>query len=262
LVRSIEVLGESLIEMRHAPDARLLLEVSLVKLTNQTLGGDIAAIIGRLERLEAGVVRNTDATCPVAKPAPVNPATGRVQVGGKARMPQANTPTPAPAAPAEPFEPSALAQAERSGSVPPIARRPPPRGVGPVDDPLELASLDPDDLAAWVRPGDPEPTMAEVIDALRHAGIHDGIAAFNPPGTRPALEGIVVPEDFVLPPGYVRHHQVTDEGELIEPILMFSPDHEFVDARGRPIVLPEDGVVPPELAPPGLPIRRVRIPSP
>jgi len=168
----------------------------------------------------------------------------------------------APAAPAEPFEPSALAQAERSGSVPPIARRPPPRGVGPVDDPLELASLDPDDLAAWVRPGDPEPTMAEVIDALRHAGIHDGIAAFNPPGTRPALEGIVVPEDFVLPPGYVRHHQVTDEGELIEPILMFSPDHEFVDARGRPIVLPEDGVVPPELAPPGLPIRRVRIPSP
>ncbi|MFY9482066.1 MAG: DNA polymerase III subunit gamma/tau, partial [Ilumatobacteraceae bacterium] len=61
LVRSIEVLGESLIEMRHAPDARLLLEVSLVKLTNQTLGGDIAAIIGRLERLEAGVVRNTDA---------------------------------------------------------------------------------------------------------------------------------------------------------------------------------------------------------
>jgi len=94
LVRSIEVLGESLIEMRHAPDARLLLEVSLVKLTNQTLGGDIAAIIGRLERLEAGVVRTADATGPVAKPVPVNPATGKVQVGGKARMPQANTPAP------------------------------------------------------------------------------------------------------------------------------------------------------------------------
>jgi DNA polymerase-3 subunit gamma/tau len=109
LVRGIEVLGESLIEMRHAPDARLLLEVSLVKLTNQTLGGDIAAIIGRLERLEAGVVRNTDATGPVAKPAPVNPATGRVQVGGKARMPQTSTPAPAtqpkPAAPTPPPAP-------------------------------------------------------------------------------------------------------------------------------------------------------------
>ena len=96
LVRSIEVLGESLIEMRHAPDARLLLEVSLVKLTNRTLGGDIAAIIGRLERLEAGVVRTADVTSPVAKPVPVNPATGKVQVGGKARMPQTSTPAPAP----------------------------------------------------------------------------------------------------------------------------------------------------------------------
>ena len=108
LVRSIEVLGESLIEMRHAPDARLLLEVSLVKLTNQTLGGDIAAIIGRLERLEAGVVRNTDATGPVAKPAPVNPATGKVQVGGKSRMPQTSTPAPAtPPKPAAPTPPPA-----------------------------------------------------------------------------------------------------------------------------------------------------------
>jgi DNA polymerase-3 subunit gamma/tau len=125
LVRSIEVLGESLIEMRHAPDARLLLEVSLVKLTNQTLGGDIAAIIGRLERLEAGVVRSADATGPVAKPVPTNPATGKVQVGGKARMPQANTPaqaaqpkvaaptptpTPAPAQPTKPSEPASDSQ--------------------------------------------------------------------------------------------------------------------------------------------------------
>ena len=120
LVRSIEVLGESLIEMRHAPDARLLLEVSLVKLTNQTLGGDIAAIIGRLERLEAGVVRTSDATGPVSKPVPVNPATGKVHVGGKARMPQANTPAPVvqptvavsppPAQPMKPLEPASDSQ--------------------------------------------------------------------------------------------------------------------------------------------------------
>ena len=120
LVRSIEVLGELLIEMRHAPDARLLLEVSLVKLTNQTLGGDIAAIIGRLERLEAGVVRTSDATGQVTKPVPVNPATGKVQVGGKARPPQANTPAPVvqptvavsppPAQPMKPLEPASDSQ--------------------------------------------------------------------------------------------------------------------------------------------------------
>ncbi|MCG6118700.1 MAG: hypothetical protein MEQ07_11000 [Aquimonas sp.] len=160
------------------------------------------------------------------------------------------------------LSPDAAGGTEPRGVVPPIARLPQPRRVAQSEEPPELTSLDPDDLAAWVGPGDPEPTMAEVIDALRQAGIHDGIAAFNPPGTRPALEGIVVPDDFELPPGYVRHHQVTDEGEVIEPILMFSPDFEFVDASGRPIVVPEDGVVPPELAPPGMPIRRVRIPSP
>ena len=117
LVRSIEVLGEALIEMRHAPDARLLLEVSLVKMTNQTLGGDIAAIIGRLERLEAGVVRNADATGSVAKPVPTNPATGKVQVGGKARTPQVpapsqqkETPAPAPVQAKKPSEPASDSQ--------------------------------------------------------------------------------------------------------------------------------------------------------
>jgi DNA polymerase-3 subunit gamma/tau len=51
IVRAIEVLGEALIEMRHAPDARLLLEVSLVKLTSQVAGNDVAALTARIERL-------------------------------------------------------------------------------------------------------------------------------------------------------------------------------------------------------------------
>ena len=132
----------------------------------------------------------------------------------------------------------------------------------PVEEPYELRSLDPNDVAAHMRPGDPEPTAAELIDALRHAGIHSGIAAFNPPGTSPPLQGLAVPDDFELPEGYVRHHQVTDAGEPIEPILMFSPDFDLYDADGRPIAIPDDRVVPPELAPPGLPIRQVEIPSP
>ena len=104
--------------------------------------------------------------------------------------------------------------------------------------------------------------MAEVIEALHDAGIHDGVGAFNPPGTSPPLQGLVVPEDFELPEGYVRHHQVTDEGEPIEPILMFSPDFEFYDESGSRIELPPDRVVPPELAPPGMPLVQVQIPEP
>jgi DNA polymerase-3 subunit gamma/tau len=101
-VRAIETLGEMLIEMRHAPDARLLLEVALVTLTRQQAGDDVSGLVARIERLEAGVVK--EPTAPVVRPAPVNPTTGRAQLGGKA-APKA-APRPAAKAPAEPLSDS------------------------------------------------------------------------------------------------------------------------------------------------------------
>jgi hypothetical protein len=131
-----------------------------------------------------------------------------------------------------------------------------------ASNPADLRSGDTNDIATYISPDDPEPTMAEVIQALRDSGDHGGIAAFNPPGTSPPLQGLAVPEDFVLPPGYVRHHQVTDDGQPIEAILMYAPDFVLRDADGDPIPIPEDRVVPPEMAPPGLPIRPITIPPP
>ncbi len=128
--------------------------------------------------------------------------------------------------------------------------------------PDDARSGDLNDIANYVSPGDPEPTAAELIQALRDSGERGGIAAFNPPGTSPPLIGIAVPEDFSLPPGYVRHHQVTDDGQPIEAILMFAPDFVLRDAAGRVIPIPEDRVVPPELVPPGLALRRIEIPPP
>lgn len=119
----------------------------------------------------------------------------------------------------------------------------------------------PDDLARYVPAGE-VPTMNEVIEHLHAAGIRTGLGAFNPPGTSPPLIGLAVPEDFPLPEGYVRHYQATDDGQRIEPILMFSPDFQFFDADGRPIPIPENRVVPPELAPPGLTIRPIVLPPP
>jgi len=117
------------------------------------------------------------------------------------------------------------------------------------------------DLSSYVNRGE-KPTMNEVIERLHQAGVHTGLGAFSPPGTRPPRVGLAVPEDFVLPQGYVRHYQATDDGQRIEPILMFSPDHQILDAANRPIEVPKDGIVPPELAPPGFPIRRIVIPAP
>lgn len=117
------------------------------------------------------------------------------------------------------------------------------------------------DLSSYVARGE-KPKMSEVINRLHQAGVYTGLGAFSPPGTRPPMVGLAVPEDFVLPPGYVRHHQATDDGQRIEPILMFAPDFQMFDAQQRPMEMPANRVVPPELAPPGLPIRRIVIPAP
>lgn len=59
----------------------------------------------------------------------------------------------------------------------------------------------------------------------------------------------------------MRHHQATDDGQRIDPILMFAPDRQFFDSAGRAIQVTADRVVPPELAPPWLPICRIALPA-
>jgi hypothetical protein len=123
--------------------------------------------------------------------------------------------------------------------------RPVPRAA-PIEAPAPAARADPD-------------AAPEASDET--VGEPSGIALFPPPGTDPPKPGIIVPEDFELPPGYVRHYQATDDGQRLPAILMFHPDYEWVDERGAPLALPADGVVPPDLAPPGLPITILEVPE-
>lgn len=157
--------------------------------------------------------------------------------------------------------PAAVTAAASARQPPaPAAPAAPPAGV--AGGPAPEGDADPTrDLRSYVMRGE-KPTMNEVIQRLHERGVHSGLGAFNPPGTSPPLVGLAVPKDFVLPSGYVRHHQVTDDGQVIEPVLMFAPDFQLYDAANRPIEMPKDRVVPPELAPPGLPLRRIVIPPP
>lgn len=158
----------------------------------------------------------------------------------------------------------AQADVDRDAAAPPDSRSQStraPQQAASQQEPPAVPSNDPNDLAAYFQPGDPEPTGAQVIEALQQAGVRTGLGAFNPPGTSPPLLGLAVPENYELPQGYVRHHQVTDEGVPIEPVLMFAPGFVLRDARGRPVAMPQDRIVPPELAPPGLPLRPIRIPQ-
>ncbi|MDI3284102.1 hypothetical protein [Polyangium sp. 15x6] len=88
-----------------------------------------------------------------------------------------------------------------------------------------------------------------------------GIHAFPAPGTKRIKQGLVVPDDFPLPPGYVRHYQATDKGRMLEPVLLYHPDYELVDANGKVIEIPPDRVVPPDMAPEGLPLATLEVPA-
>ena len=161
----------------------------------------------------------------------------------RADAPEAETARSEPAvaaAPSAPAPPSALA-APRAH---PVRRRAAP----PAPPPPANAEVPP-----------AEPPIPEFPDEPNDGP--SGIALYPPPGTDPLKRGILVPEDFELPEGYVRHHQATDDGEGLPAILMFHPDFEWLDENGDPIALPEDRIVPPELAPPGMPIEMLELPA-
>ena len=165
----------------------------------------------------------------------IGPETVRVDLSpapvAETHVARATAPVPATAAPAAPAAPAAVhASAKPAPPTPPFDRDPPPEKPAP--------------MFQFAKPGE-----------------STGIGVFPPPGTKPLKRGLVVPDDFELPPGYVRHYQTTDDGRQLPAILMFHPDYQPVDAEGHPIPVPPDRIVPPELAPPGLPHQMLDVPK-
>lgn len=142
----------------------------------------------------------------------------------------------------------------RRAAPKPIATTPPnpEPGLHPVDPPSPAPASAPAPVVS-------EPVQEATISPDRHDE-NSGLALFHP-GIKPIKVGIVVPDGFELPPGYVRHYQTTDDGQMLAPILMFHPDHPPLDAQGQPMKVPADRIVPPELAPPGMPIRMLEPPK-
>ncbi len=104
LVRAIERLGSALVDMRHAPDPRILVEVALVQLTHDESGTDVDSMMVRIERLEQ-VVKQLRAAGPTAEQASgsgsaLKDSTGRIVLGGAARRPTRAAQPPADQTPA------------------------------------------------------------------------------------------------------------------------------------------------------------------
>jgi DNA polymerase-3 subunit gamma/tau len=129
LVAAIERLGTIMIELRHAPDPRVLVEVALVQLTRQRGGDagghDVDGLAARIAKLE-NAVASAPAASSVA-PAPVDPATGRTKLGGRAQRGGDTAPATAPAT------------ASATPSSPPTAEPGPPAPTDAVPAPAAPA---------------------------------------------------------------------------------------------------------------------------
>jgi hypothetical protein len=195
----------------------------IVRLTFLAMGVVVLAVVGALIALRVpGAARHDVPEPPRTNVATAAPDTRRSFV------------IPPPA--------DAVAQADTSSPKEPAQR---PRAV-PRPPPAPAAE---------------PPAKDDVPFTINDSKEPSGVQLFPPMGTKPIKRGIIVPDDFELPTGYVRHFQSTDNGERLPAILMFSPDYEWVDAAGRPLTIPPDRVVPPELAPPGLPIQILEPPA-
>jgi DNA polymerase-3 subunit gamma/tau len=119
----MELLGRAQVDMREAPDARVVLEVTLVRVARVDLDPSVSALAERVARLEqalaAGGAPSPSAPRPEAEPAPVRSPGARPTLGAVRKERQAAAPPPAPAA--EEAPPAALVE------EPVVAGEPPDR---------------------------------------------------------------------------------------------------------------------------------------
>ena len=117
LVRAMEVLGQAQVAMRDAPDPRVNLEVSLVRLAHPEADDSPQALLARIERLEAAMRSAGPATPEVARPILPSSPTGPPSV-----PPTESEAAPAvsdPVASSDPVAPSDLPSPPGAPATPP-----------------------------------------------------------------------------------------------------------------------------------------------
>ena len=140
LLRSIDLLTRAEGELRNAPDARVALEIALLKLVQMRRLLPFAELVARVERLAAG--------------APAPPATRALPAGA------VTTPVSRPASPRP------AAERRRAESQAP---EPSPRAVTPADAPRGPAGSSGEILAAMVELCQARPSLAQPLRGARVA---------------------------------------------------------------------------------------------
>lgn len=153
VVRSMEILGQALVDMREAPDAQVVLEIAAVRAVRPDLDSGVEALSERisvLERAQSG--------------APAFPRPGAQAAGGTVSPPPAREPVAeeaaAPRPPAEVARKPSIGAMRRSKEAAVPTAAPPaeatPAEVPPAPEPDAVAAPDP---GAAVRPS-PSPAAS------------------------------------------------------------------------------------------------------
>ena len=158
IVRVMETLGSTMVEMRHAPDARLLLEVAVVQLASPAFDDSNENLLVRISQLEEAVKNlRANGIAAAVPPAPVNPATGRAKIGGLATA-GAGAPAPAGTTP-----PTTAPTTQTSGGVSEVVAGA-SDGDGAEETLTPKAEVSSVAVAGGVAPAVPTPAEATAVD--------------------------------------------------------------------------------------------------
>ena len=177
IVRAMEVLGDALIAMRDAPDTRVLLEVSLVRLCRPEADVSPAAMLERIERLERRAASGPPtAAGPAGRPAVPGPSTRPPTASGppaasqaagastppasagRPAVPGPSIPPPTPTLPGAPAAPTPAAPPAPPGESPAAAARLALGGVRGQPGPGRASTPPPPARAAPSTPPPPDPS--------------------------------------------------------------------------------------------------------
>jgi DNA polymerase III subunit gamma/tau len=161
LVRTIDELAAALAAVREGDDARMAVEIALLKAARPDLDPTTEGLLRRIEKLEAQIAGAAPPPAPIPPaPAPVRPPSPTPTTPHPSRPdPQASAPSDAPAAEAAPVAepPAAETPMPPAPTPPPPSPGPDPTPPAPAPDPEPPA---PDPTPAPPQP-DPEPPAPE-----------------------------------------------------------------------------------------------------
>ena len=189
ITRGLEAIGQSLVDMRQAPDPRIDLEVAFVRICTPASDASLDGLRARIDQLEAQIASGT---APVAAVSPAEPsttsppATSAPSTPPAVDPPAAKTPEPAPAS--EPTD-----EMPRGGGRPADRARAAlrPRSSGGNPTPAKTPTPPPRPAPAGGPP--PPPSMRKQTQAAEQPAVAE-VAAVQPVEPQPEAEAAPLPE--------------------------------------------------------------------